>query len=71
MEIFRDALVYSDGTDLSESTKLRAASRSTLKPNDERYCIRGSENIMVHGSEKSIKHAAFAFRIIPIDFLIT
>lgn len=71
MEVLGNTFIDSDGTNLSECTKLGAAARTTLKPDKKRDSIRRSHNIMTHSSKQIIKHTAGALGIIPIDLLIT
>jgi len=61
----------SDGSQLSEGSKHRAASGSSLQPDDEWYIGIALIEIGAHASKELIVHAAISFGSVPIDFLIS
>lgn len=50
-ESFRFAILNPDGTNFGEGTKLRAAARPTLQPNNKRDFLIFLHDIMHHGPE--------------------
>jgi hypothetical protein len=64
--------VFSDsnGSKFSEGTELRACSRTSLKPDDERNSLILIFNAVAVSTEEAVIHSGLPFAVIPIDFLI-
>ena len=58
------------GPKLSERSKLRAGSGSSLQPQNERHSLVGYSNAVRMGSEEAVVHSGLSLGVVPVDFLI-
>jgi hypothetical protein len=72
MEEFGLSLIDSDGSNLSECSKLRAGTGATLQPDNKRHISRRLilTKLMPHGGEEIIVHTSGIFREIPINLFV-
>lgn len=62
--------VDSDGTQLGECAELRASSRSSLQPDDERDTRVGDGDAVSVGGEEAVVHAGLSLGVVPVDLLV-